>query len=109
MLHLEIDGVIWRERERERDGTVTLSGQNAVIGSRLRSGPCLAKAVRSCVIYGVLSPIGPSVMAVLCPIKIIAGASRGCTPEIKSLHVELIYIRNIRPLFHHRHHALSIQ
>lgn len=65
-----------------------LAEENAAIVGRRGAWP-----KQRCIIYGVLSPIGPSVMAVLCPIKIMAGAPRRYTPEIKSLHVELIYFR----------------
>lgn len=50
----------------------------------------------SCIIYSVLSPGGPSVMAVLCPIKITAGAPRRAHRRLGGPTIELIYSPNIR-------------
>lgn len=48
------------------------------------------------IIYCVLSPAGPSVMAVLCPIKITTGASRPAHRRLGGPAIELIYFPNIR-------------
>lgn len=63
-------------------------------GCTLRCADACREA--SYIIYSVLSPGGPSVMAVLCPIKITTGAPRRGYSRLGGPAIELIYSPNIR-------------